>query len=279
MDQQDRTHHRGLAKTALITGASSGIGRELAKCFAADGHDLVLVARGKDELVALGQELSTTYGVTSTVISKDLFDPTAAREVYEQTRDAGIRIDYLVNDAGQGVYGKFFETDLEHELAIINLNISAMVVLTKLVLKDMVARNEGRILQLASIASTNPTPWSAVYSGTKAFIYYFSESLVEELKGTNVTVTALRPGATDTDFFRKEGALDARVVQEGKLADPAKVARDGYEALMKGSDAVVSGLKNKAMDKAAQLMPETAVAKQMGKMHEPVTQDRKTARR
>lgn len=262
-----------LRKTALITGASSGIGRELARCFAADGHDLVLVARSTNELEALAREFADQHGITTTVIAKDLFDPSAAREVYDEVRARGITVDYLVNDAGQGVYGKFADTDLDQELAIVRLNIGSLVVLTKLFLKDMLARDEGRILQLASVASTNPTPWSAVYSGTKAFIHYFTESVIEELEGTNVTMTALRPGATDTDFFRKEGALDAKLVREGKLADPARVARDGYTALMRGKDAVVSGAKNKAMDALGKVMPDKAVAKQIGKMHEPAHKD------
>lgn len=261
--------NQAMRKTALVTGASSGIGRELAKCFAADGHDLVLVARSQDELEALARQFAQEHGVTTTVIAKDLFNPQAAREVYEDVRSRGIEVNYLVNDAGQGVYGKFCETDLEQELAIIELNVVSLVVLTKLFLRDMVARNEGRVLQLASMASTHPTPWSAVYSGTKAFIYYFSEAVSNELEGTNVTMTALRPGATDTDFFRKEGALDAKMVREGKLDDPAKVARDGYEAMMRGKDHVVSGAKNKVMDKTANVMPEKMVAKQMAKLHEP----------
>jgi len=256
-------------KTALITGASSGIGYELAKLFAQEGHNLVLVARSEAELQRIAQDLERSCGIETLVIAADLFDPEAPHEVYDRVRRAGVTVNYLVNDAGQGVYGKFADTDLEQELRIIQLNVDALVVLTKLFLRDMLARNEGRILQLASMVSKNPAPWSAIYGGTKAFVYYFSQALVQELEGTEVTVTALRPGGTDTDFFRKEHGEEAAIVQEGKLGPADQVARDGYEAMMEGRNAVVSGWQNKIMDKAAQLMPDTLAAKQMKKMHEP----------
>jgi short-subunit dehydrogenase len=256
--------------TALITGASSGIGRELAKVFAEHGHDLVLVARSGDALRELSQELARSApSVSVTVIEKDLFRPSAAREIYDDVKAAGITVNYLVNDAGQGVYGKFAETSLEEELAIIQLNVNSLVVLTKLFLRDMLARDEGRILQLASMVSKHPAPWSAIYGGTKAFVYNFTQALVQELEGSKVTVTALRPGGTDTDFFRKEDGEEARIVQDGKLGPADKVARDGYEALMAGRNAVVSGLQNKVMDKVSQLLPDTIAARQMKKMHEP----------
>ncbi len=264
-------------KTALITGASSGIGLELAKCFAEDGHNLVLVSRSEDELNKIARDLEKQYGIQATVIAKDLFNRDAARELYEDIRRRGVQVDFLVNDAGQGVYGKFFETDLDRELAIIDLNVCSLVVLTKLFLKDMLARNEGRILQLASVVSKTPAPYSAVYSGTKAFIYNFTQAVIAELEGTNVTMTALRPGATDTDFFRKEDAENMRAVQEGDLASPEKVARDGYYAMMHGRSSIVSGLKNKVKDQLGDLMPDTLRAKQSKKEHEPVDPTKKSA--
>ena len=256
-------------KTALITGASSGIGYELAKCFAQDGHDVILVARSEDELNRIAENFQQRSGIRATVIAKDLFDPDAAWELYDEVSSMGIEINYLVNDAGQGVYGKFVETDLERELEIIQLNVCSLVVLTKLFLRNMVARNEGRILQLASLVSRNAAPWSAVYTGTKAFVYNFTQSVIEELKGTNVTMTALRPGATDTDFFRKEGGEMATVVQDGKLDPADKVAREGYDAMMRGDDSVVTGGKNKVMDTLGNVMPDTMIAKQSAKQHEP----------
>src|SRR5581483_7116940 len=180
-------------------------------------------------------------------------------------------------DAGQGVYGKFAETDLDKELAIIHLNVCSTVVLTKLFLKDMLERNEGRILQLASVVSKTPAPWSAVYSGTKAFIYNFTQAVIQELDGTDVTMTALRPGGTDTDFFRKEGAENAKLVQEGNLASAEKVARDGYDAMMQGQTAVVSGMVNKIKDQIGDLIGDTLRAKQAKKEHEPVDETKKSA--
>jgi short-subunit dehydrogenase len=262
-------------KTALVTGASSGIGLELAKCFAKDGHNVVLVGRSETELDELAKNFENDYGIRATVIAKDLFEPKAARELYDEVRSRGIEVNYLVNDAGQGVYGKFAETDLDKELAIIELNVCSTVVLTKLFLKDMLARNEGRILQLASIVSKTPAPRSAIYSGTKAFIYNFTQAVISELDGTAVTMTALRPGATDTDFFRKESAENMRAVQEGDLAPANEVARDGYKAMMQGQPSIVSGLKNKAMDQLGDLMPDTLRAKQSAKLHEPVDATKK----
>lgn len=258
-------------KTALITGATSGIGEQLARCFAADGHNVVLVARSTDKLESLARELSQRHGIDATPIAKDLFEPDAARALYDEVKARGITINYLVNDAGQGAYGKFWETDLDKELGTIQLNVASLVTLTKLFLRDMVARNEGRILQLASVVSKEPAPYAAVYSGTKAFVYNFTQAVIGELEGTNVTMTALRPGATDTDFFRKAGAEDMTVVQEGKLADPAQVAKDGYAAMMRGNNKVISGTANKLMDAAANLMPDRMVARQTKKAHEPKT--------
>jgi hypothetical protein len=201
-------------------------------------------------------------------IEKDLFDPSAAEELYNEVTSRGINIGILVNDAGQGVYGKFVETDLQQELDIIQLNIASLVVLTKLFVKDMVAQGEGKVLQLASLVSKISSPLMAVYSGTKAFVYNFTQALINELEGTGVTMTALQPGATDTDFFNKAGAENSKVVTDGELADPADVARDGYEAMMKGENKVVSGFKNKLQDTMANLMPDQALAAQLRNMNE-----------
>jgi short-subunit dehydrogenase len=180
-------------KIALVTGASSGIGYELAKCFAEDGCHLVLVSRTGDELEDIATDFRAHYGIRVEVIVKDLHQPDAAGELYAEVREKGIKVNYLVNDAGQGVYGNFLETELERELAIIQLNICSLVVLTKLFLKDMIDRNQGRILQVASAVSTTPFPYSAVYGATAAFVYDFTQAVVEELEGTNVTMTTLRP--------------------------------------------------------------------------------------
>ncbi|MBA3649687.1 MAG: SDR family oxidoreductase [Chitinophagales bacterium] len=230
---------------ALITGATSGFGYELAKLFAQDGYNLVLVARLEDRLQEVADEIINLFGVEVIPLPKDLFDPNAPFEIYDDIKAQGIAISVLVNNAGQGEYGKFSETDLDRELDIIQLNVGALVSLTKLFLKEMVERNEGKILQLGSVVSTMPAPMMAVYGATKAFVLSFSEALINELKGTNVTLTALLPGASDTDFFHKAHAEDTVTYREEKLSKPADVARDGYEALMKGESKIVSGWKNK----------------------------------
>lgn len=251
----------------LITGATMGIGYELAKLFAQDGYNLILVARTVEDLESKAAEFSAG-GIEVVTIAKDLFQPRAAFEVYDEVKRRNIEVDILVNDAGQGQYGLFVEGDIERYLDIIQLNVSSLTVLTHLFLKDMVSRNEGKILQLASIASELPGPWQAVYHATKAYVLHFTESLIQELKGTNVTITALQPGATATDFFNKADMLESKIL-DSKLSDPGKVARDGYEALMEGDDKIVSGAKNKIMTTLGNVMPDTALAKQMDKMQQP----------
>ncbi|GAA4411313.1 hypothetical protein GCM10023187_36950 [Nibrella viscosa] len=257
-------------KTALITGASSGIGRELAKLFAKDGYNLVLVARSEDNLQQFGDELKQQHGLQQvTIVDKDLSKENAARDVYDEVTGQGITVNVLVNDAGVGLHGMFAtETDWEKESAMIHLNTITLTHLTKLFLKDMVARNEGKILNLASIVSIMPNPLMAVYAGTKAYVYNFTQSLVNELKDTNVTITALLPNATDTDFFNKAGAENTKVTE--KLDDPVMVAKDGYKALMKGEAKVVAGgLGNKSYEVLAHIAPEEALNAMMRKNMEP----------
>jgi short-subunit dehydrogenase len=177
-------------------------------------------------------------------------------------------IDVLVNDAGQGVYGLFADTDIEKQLKIIQLNISSLTTLTYLFLKDMIQRNNGKILQVASIVSEIPSPYQAVYGGTKAYVLSFTEALINEVKDYNITITALQPGATDTDFFNKAGAQNSKIVKEQKLADPADVARDGYKALMKGDDKVVSGFKNKVQSAMSNVLSDPTLAENMRKQSE-----------
>src|SRR5690606_36765939 len=193
----------------------------------------------------------------------------------EEVTAKGLTINVLVNNAGQGVYGLFKDTDIERELSIVDLNIAATIILTKHFAKQMIARNEGKILNLAPIASKTPGPWQSVYHGTKAFVYSFSEAIRHELKEYNISVTALLPGATDTDFFNKADMQESKIVQESKLSDPADVAKDGYDALMSGKDKIISGFKNKAMIGMSNVMPDTAVAGMMDNMQEPVDEDDK----
>jgi len=259
-------------KYALITGATSGIGYELAKLFAKDGYNLVIVARDQAELDAKSAELEKS-GIRVITFAKDLFDPEQAFGLYADLQAQDIRIDVLVNNAGQGVYGEFEETDIDRELDIIHLNISSLVVLTKLFLKDMIEQDAGKILNTASIASKTPGPWQAVYHGTKAFVLSFTEAIREELRDTKITITALMPGATDTDFFTKADMLDSKAVQDkDALSDPADVARDGYDALMAGKDKVISGFKNKVQVGMGSLTPDSIVAHQVYEQQKPKDQ-------
>ena len=251
-------------KTALITGASSGIGQELAKLFAQDGYNLVLVGRSDDKLDRLADVFKSNYGTQQvTIISKDLSEEDAAQDVYNQVKAKGITVNVLVNDAGVGLYGLFgTDTDWEREKAMIHLNVLAMTQLTKLCLYDMLVRKEGRILNLASLLSITPTPLMAVYAGTKAYVYNFTQSLANELKDTNVTITALLPNATDTDFFNKAGAENTKVTDE--VQDPVMVAKAGYDALMAGKPKVIpGGLKNKSYEVMAYVAPQEALASLM----------------
>jgi uncharacterized protein len=255
-------------KTALITGATSGIGLELARLFARDQYNLVIVARNEDELQRTSSELRQQYNIEVLTLAKDLFRRESPLEIYDEVTAKGIQVDVLVNDAGQGEFGEFINTDLNRELDIIQLNIGAYVMLTKLFLTDMVIRNEGKILNVGSIAGEAPGPWHSVYHGTKAFVNSWSAAIRNELKDTNVTVTVLLPGATDTDFFNKANMENSKILETG-LSDPAKVAKDGYEALMSGDDKIVSGLKNKVQVAMAHAVPDSMAAESMRKQQEP----------
>lgn len=253
----------------LITGGTSGIGYELAKIFAKNGHNLIIVARDEADLAVTCNELSQ-HNVKVITISKDLSHPDGAQQLYKEIcKRKDVKVNTLVNNAGQGHYGEFKDTDLLKELSIIQLNVATVVTLTKLFLKDMLAEGNGKILNVSSIASKAPGPFHSVYHGTKAFVQSFTEAIRDELKDTGITVTALLPGATDTDFFNKADMLESKIVQSGKLGDPSKVAQDGYDALMRGDDMVVSGLKNKVQVAMSKVMPDSVNAKTMHKQQEP----------
>jgi short-subunit dehydrogenase len=253
---------------ALITGATSGIGYELAKIFAANGYNLIIVARTSTRLEEVAREFSLEYGVNVVAITKNLFSKQTPFELYEEILAKGLQVDVLVNDAGQGLYGRFIDTDIYKELDIIQLNISAYVVLTKLFLRDMIHRQEGKILNVASIASKVPGPYQSVYHGTKAFVHSFTEAIRAEIAHTGVTITSLLPGATATDFFQKANMESSKILDQD-LADPADVALDGFNALMNGDDMVVSGFKNKAQIAMSNITPDSSVARQILKQQSP----------
>lgn len=256
-------------KYAVITGASSGIGYELAKLFAQDSYNLILVARSEERLQQVTDQLKQQFAIEVTPIAKDLFKPGAAEEVYAQVKGMNIPVDVLVNDAGQGEWGPFIETPLERDIDIIRLNIISLITLTKLFLQDMVLRNEGKILQLGSEAGTTPMPLLSVYAATKAFVISFSAALTEELRDKNINITVLLPGATDTDFFHKAHQDQTVMYKEKELASPEEVARDGYEALMKGESKVISGARTKMHVMMNDLLGSRMSAVNSRKLNEP----------
>ncbi len=262
-------------QTVLITGATSGIGLELAKLFAGNGHKLIIVARTEQDLNNTAASLKQEYGAEVEIIAKDLFDVGNAFQLYDDIAARGLKVDILVNDAAQGQFGEFVETDLRRQLSIIELNISSVVALTHLYLKEMVARGDGKILNLSSIAGKLPGPWQSVYHGTKAFIQSFTEAIRSEVKDKGVTVTALLPGATDTDFFNKADMNESKMLQDkDNLSNPADVAKDGYDALMRGDDMVISGWKNKFQVGMSNVTPDEKVADQMNEMQGPVSDNK-----
>jgi uncharacterized protein len=256
-------------KYALITGATSGFGYEFSKLLAKDGYNLILVARTSESLQNIADELKKNNLVEVLTIDKDLFTPGAAEEIYAEVKAREINVDILINDAGQGEHGNFIEYDLARDIDLIQLNITSLVSLTKLFLREMVARNEGKIMQVASLLAKYPTPLMAVYAATKAFVLSFTNSLIVELKDTNVTITALLPGASDTDFFHKAGGEESMTYREQKLSDPEEVARDGYRALMSGRSSIVPGFKNKLYAAMSTVVPDTALAAVMNRQMHP----------
>jgi hypothetical protein len=230
--------------TALITGASSGIGLELARVFAAHGHDVVLVARRRGALEELARELRRAHRCRATVVSADLTKDGAAAALYAAMRRRRIGVDVLVNNAGVAVFDRFVENSPEEQLRLIALNITALTALTRLFVEPMRARGSGRILNVASVAAFQPTPWLAVYGASKAFVLSLSESLAVELAGTGVTVTALCPGFTATPLVESaERELHKPGLIPGMfMLDAAAVAREGYDACMAGRTICVNGL-------------------------------------
>ncbi|MFL6590273.1 MAG: SDR family NAD(P)-dependent oxidoreductase [Chthoniobacterales bacterium] len=258
-------------ETTLITGSSSGIGMYLAYEFAAHGHPLVLVAPVRSELEMVATDIKTKHGVPVEVIARDLESENAAREIYDELHGRGTRIDILVNNAGHGYRGKSWEIPIEHDISMVRLNIEAVLRLTKLFLPPMVQRRSGRILNTASVAGFEPGPLLNVYHSTKAFVLSWSEALKVELEDTGVTVTALCPGPTDTDFFPKAGMMETRAFQHA--APPQDVARVGYEGLMNEELFVVPGGMNKALVAARRVLSEGAQAKVNQKFYEEIPAD------
>ena len=227
-----------MSETALITGASGGIGAEFARIHAAAGGDLVLVARNREKLEEIKADLESSHGISVLTIAMDLSQADAADRVFAQTEAAGIKVSLLINNAGVGGHGKFYERKLLNDQAMMQLNMGALVSLTHLYLQAMIQRGSGRVLNVASTAAFIPGPLQAVYYATKAFVLSFSEALAEELSGTGVTVTALCPGPVMTGFAEAGDLEGVRVFQFGASAE--SVAICGYNAMQKGKRVVVN---------------------------------------
>lgn len=255
-------------RTALVTGASSGIGLELARRFAEEGFDLVVVARSRDKLDALAAELVPTHGVQVRVEPQDLSAPEAPRALVTALEGAGITVDVLVNNAGFATYGPFHESDLSDELSMIEVNVVSLTRLTRLLLPGMVERGFGRIMNVASTAAFQPGPLMAGYFATKAFVLHLSEAIAAELEGTGVTVTALCPGPTESGFQSRAQMEESKLVQGGMMSS-RKVAQIGYRALMKGKRVVIPGLSNRLGTLAPRVLPRTLVAKVVKNLQSP----------
>jgi uncharacterized protein len=230
--------------TALITGASNGIGLELAKVHASKGDNLVLVARNKARLDELKIELENQYEIKVYTIGKDLSAHNAAQDVYNETQQQKIQVDYLINNAGFGDFGMFVETDWNKELQMINLNITTLTQFTKLYVQEMVARRSGRIMNVASTAAFQSGPTMAVYYATKAYVLSFSEALDNEVSDKGVTVTTLCPGATESGFQAAAAMEESNLVKGKKLPTSKEVAEYGYKAMMKGKTVAIHGFMN-----------------------------------
>lgn len=249
----------GEQKTALVTGASGGIGLELAKLFARDGYNLVLVARGEDKLRRIADTFRQKAGVDVTVIARDLADPSSPGEIFNEVEAAGISVDALVNSAGYSIFGDFVQLDLQRQIDLIEVNVMALTRLTRLFLPGMVERGQGKILNLGSTASFQPGPYMAVYYASKSYVLLFSEAIAYELRDTGVTVTCLCPGPTRSGFQDRAGMHESRLMK-GSFMDPRRVAREGYDGLLKGRGVVVPGVINWLGVEAVRFGPRRLIA-------------------
>lgn len=256
-----------MAKTALVTGASGGIGYELADVFARNGWDLILVARNASKLRESAARFSHDHGVNAHAVEKDLARPGAARELFREVEGRSWRVDALVNNAGIGTFGLFAETDLALETDLIELNITSLTQLTKLFLKPMLARKEGAILNVASTAAFQPGPLMAVYYASKAYVLSFSEALANELAGTGVSVTVLCPGATKTGFQDAARMGDSKLFKRHAM-NARDVAEAGYRGLVQKRMIVIPGIKNRVMAASVRFAPRSLVTKVVRKIQE-----------
>jgi short-subunit dehydrogenase len=255
-------------KTVLITGASMGIGLELAKVFASNKNDLILVARNEVKLKELAFELHSNYGVNISVLAIDLSDLSAAQKVFDYCKLNNLEVNYLVNNAGFGDFGPFAQSNWEKQLQMINLNITTLTHLTHLFLPYMIKNKDGKIMNVASIASFIPGPLMSVYFATKAFVLHFSEALSNELEGTGVSVTALCPGATASGFQAAADLQESKMVKGKKLVTSAEVAAFAFKAMMSGEKVAIHGIMNTIMVNTVRLVPRSIVPKMVRMMQD-----------
>jgi uncharacterized protein len=237
-----QTNHRYDGQYALITGATSGFGLEFSKLLALHGYNLILVAHSLDKLREVAEIITETNPVKIILLAKDLFNPETAKDIYRTTKEMGIDVDVLIIDPGKSEYGKFIDYDIDRDIDIIQINITSIVSLTKFFLKDMIARNKGKILQISSMLGSYPTPLMSVYAASKAFVLAFTRGLINELKNTNVTISAFIPGATENEFFHTIKEQNAVLIHQD-LSVPEDMAKDGYAALMSGQSKIISSCK------------------------------------
>jgi hypothetical protein len=251
----------------LITGASSGIGLELAHLFARDGYRLVLVARNRGALRELGDDLQSRYSAEVRISPKDLAHPSAPVELYQELQEAGVVLDVLVNNAGFGGSGAFLDTEWNNEAEMLQVNIVALTHLTKLFLPQIRAR-EGKLLNVASVAAFLAGPYMAVYYASKAYVLHFTEAIAEELSGTGTTVTCLCPGPVETNFQKRAHMGGTRLAGGPLLVDVREVARVGYEGMKQGKRLVIPGWKNQLMVQLLRLSPRMMTARMVSRLHE-----------
>lgn len=259
-----------MKNTALITGASNGIGLELAKIHASKGGDLVLVARNKFKLDEIKIELEKQFKISVYTIGKDLSLTNSAQEIYDETYKENIQVDYLINNAGFGDFGMFAETDWNKELQMINLNITSLTHFTKLYLQDMVKRRSGKIMNVASTAAFQSGPTMSVYCATKAYVLSFTEAISNEVIDKGITITALCPGATETGFQAAGGLDDSKLFKDKKLPTAKEVAQYGYASMMKGKIVAIHGIMNYIMSNSIRFIPRSLVLKISRKMLDKV---------
>lgn len=257
-------------QTALITGASGGLGEEFARLCAHGKMDLVLVARRKDELERLAAELEKEHGVSVTVIAQDLSLLDAVQTIIDILKKENLSIDLLINNAGFGSFGEFHEADTAQQENMIGVNIAALTALTKALLPEMVERKQGRILNVASIAAFLPGPLMSVYYASKAYVLHFSLAIREELKGTGVTVTCLCPGPTQTGFETHANLATSKLFKSSYVMKASTVAEEGYAACMKGKALAIPGMLNKLAAFVPRLLPRTMAAIIAKKAQDPM---------